>query len=357
MEKIGGYSIEIRRRRTEEKIMTEQHSVLMIGGGSIGERHVRCFLQTGRTRVALCEVNAAVRESVASRYDLSGVFADLESALGSKPDLAVICTPAHMHVAMAARLAEAAVHALIEKPLSTRLDGVEPLIERIRHRNLQAAVAYVYRAHPILGAMRETILDGRFGKPVQIVVVAGQHFPYYRPAYREIYYTSHATGGGAIQDALTHLVNAGEWLVGPITDLAADAAHQVLPGVEVEDTVHVIARHGPVLGSYSLNQHQAPNEVTITVVCERGTVRFEAHRQRWSWATQPEQPWQDAVFPPLERDTLFVRQAEAFLDQVEGKRPPLCSIEDSRQTLRVNLAILQAVQTRAWQTLTDEGTA
>ena len=48
--------------------------------------------------------------------------------------------------------------------------------------------------------------------------------------------------------------------------------------MDVEDTVHVLARHGDVLASYSLNQHQAPNEVTLTVVCERGTVRWEARR-------------------------------------------------------------------------------
>ena len=48
--------------------------------------------------------------------------------------------------------------------------------------------------------------------------------------------------------------------------VVADAAHQVLEGVTVEDTVHLLARHGSVMASYSLNQHQAPNEITITVV-------------------------------------------------------------------------------------------
>ena len=28
------------------------------------------------------------------------------------------------------------------------------------------------------------------------------------------------------------------------------------------------------MGSYALNQHQAPNETTITVVCEQGTLRI-----------------------------------------------------------------------------------
>ncbi len=41
-------------------------------------------------------------------------------------------------------------------------------------------------------------------------------------------------GGGAIQDAITHTMNAAEWLVGPIDSLVADARHCVLEGVDVE---------------------------------------------------------------------------------------------------------------------------
>ena len=38
------------------------HSVLIIGCGSIGERHLRCFLQTGRTRVTACDTNQSLLE-------------------------------------------------------------------------------------------------------------------------------------------------------------------------------------------------------------------------------------------------------------------------------------------------------
>ena len=71
----------------------------------------------------------------------------------------------------------------------------------------------VARARRFGGGLR--IRSGRFGEPVQIVATCGQHFPHYRPAYRDTYYRDRRTGGGAVQDALTHIINAGEWLVGP----------------------------------------------------------------------------------------------------------------------------------------------
>jgi predicted dehydrogenase len=330
------------------------HRVLIVGAGSIGERHLRCFQKTGRCEVSVVEINATLRQTISERYNVRG-HTDLDEGLAEPPTVAVVASPAHTHVPIATKLANRGIHLLIEKPLSTSLDGIDRLRTTIRERNIIAAVAYVYRCHPSLAAMRRAIADGRFGRPVELVAVCGQHFPTYRPAYRSIYYTDHATGGGAIQDALTHVVNAGEWLVGPIARLVADAAHQVLDGVAVEDTVHLLARHGDVLASYSLNQHQAPNETTIAVVCERGTARWESHAHRWRWLTTPGESWHDEPLPPLERDTLFISQANAFLDAVEGHGPLPCSFDDGLRTLQVNLAALASVQAGAWQPVGASG--
>jgi predicted dehydrogenase len=228
---------------------------------------------------------------------------------------------------------------------------VERLLDLTALRKVTVGVGYVYRMFPALLAMREAIHSGRFGRPVQIVATGGQHFPTYRPAYRSIYYNDHKTGGGAIQDAITHILNAGEWLVGPVERLCADAAHQVLDGVEVEDTVHVLTRQGSVLGCYSLNQHQAPNEMVITVVCERGTCKYESHRNTWSWVTDPGGPWNEQPLGAMEGDTPFITQANAFLDAVEGKRPVPCTLAEGVQTLRVNLAALASVRKGIWQTV------
>lgn len=328
--------------------MSRQHHVLIVGVGSIGERHLRCFHATGRARVSFVEISDTLRTTIATRYGAPG-FADLDAALAQQPQAAVVATPANLHVSMATTLAAAGLHPLIEKPLATAIEGVDRLAAIVRERQLVAAVAYVYRCFPALAAMREALLSGKFGRPVELVAVCGQNFPTYRPAYRETYYTSRATGGGAIQDALTHLLNAGEWLVGPIDRLVADAAHRVLAGVEVEDTVHLLARHGDVLASYSLNQHQAPNEVTLTVVCTGGTVRWESHRHCWRWTIQPDEPWHDEPHEALPRDAAFVIQANRFLDAIEGRAVPACSLSEGLQTLRVNLAALASVETNAWQ--------
>lgn len=327
-----------------------RHRVLIVGVGSIGERHLRCFAATGRAEVTLCEVNEALRRAVAERYQVRA-YPNLEEGLNTAPDAVVVATPAHLHLPMALRCVRAGAHLLIEKPLAVCADGVGELMAELVTRERVAAVGYVYRAHPALAAMRQAIHEGRFGEPLQLVACCGQHFPFYRPAYRDTYYRERATGGGAVQDALTHVVNAAEWLIGPADRLVADFDHLALEGVEVEDTVHVLTRHGRRMGCFSLNQHQAPNEVTITVVCQRGTARFEGHHSRWRLQTAPDGAWQDAHFPIPERDTLFVRQANHFLDAIEGNSEPLCTVAEAARTLGANLAILRSAETRTWETV------
>ena len=325
------------------------HRTLIVGVGSIGERHLRCFGNTGRAEVSFCEINDELKQRIDAQYEVKRSYADLDAALKDGHDLAVICAPAHLHVPMAIQILEAGLHVLIEKPLSTSMKNVDRLRQLATESGRVAAVAYVYRAHPAIRGMKVALDSGRFGAARQLVVTAGQNFAVARPAYREIYYKDRATGGGAIQDGLTHLVNAAEHLVGPVDRLAADAAHQVLDGVEVEDTVHLICRHGPVLGCFNLNQYQAPNEVTMKVVCDGGTAECRFTKHLWQSMTEPFGAWREEGAWQLERDDLYINQANLFLDAVEGKAEPLCTVEQGVQTLKVNLAALKAADTHTWQ--------
>lgn len=315
---------------------------LVIGCGSIGERHLRCLLKTGRAEPVACDVRPELLERMRAQYGVAA-FSDYRQALAAGSwDAAVICTPAHTHIDVARSCLDHGLGLLIEKPLSTTLQGVDRLQQAVADSRRFVAVGYVLRFLPVLNAARDFLRTGALGQPLQVALTAGQHFPTFRPAYRDIYYARHETGGGAIQDALTHNVNAVEWLVGPVTRVFCEAAHQGLEGVTVEDTVCVTARHGSVLATYSLNQFQAPNEATYLVHCERGSLKLETHEQRWGAWLHGAAGWDYQPAPLRERDEMFLAQANAFLDGLAGAPTRLCTFEEARQTLRFNLAALDS---------------
>ena len=316
--------------------------VLVIGCGSICERHVRTFLATGRTKVIACDTRPAIRQQMTERYGVE-VIADWTTAIADPALTAVVvATPAPLHVAVSTRCLEAGRHVLCEKPLSLDLAGVDQLIATRDSSRRFAAVGYTLHFVPALQQAREFLQAGSFGPVRQVAVNTGQYFPQFRPAYREIYYRDHAQGGGAIQDALTHMANAIEWVVGPTSRVYCDAAHQVLEGVEVEDTVNVVARNGATMVNYALTQFQAVNETRWDFHADTGSVRVELNQQRWGRMARGETDWTWTAAPIAERDQLFVAQANAFLDGCEGKPNLLCTLEEGARTLRFNLAALQS---------------
>lgn len=320
-------------------------NILVVGCGSIGERHLRCFLKTGRARLTACDTNPALLKKVQTEHQVPG-FASLSTALASQTfDGVVICTPAHTHLDLALAALRSGSGLLIEKPLSVGFEQIDDLKHTIAKAGKFVGIAYVYHFMPAIQAARDFLRTAVLGKPLQVSVTAGQHFPTFRPAYRDIYYNRHETGGGAIQDALTHLVNVVEWLVGPTTKVFCEAAHQSLEGVTVEDTVCLTAKNANAVVSYSLNQFQAPNETTIQIHCESGSLKIEIHEQRWAVFPRGASKWDYRPTPVNHRDDLFLAQANAFLDGIDGKPNQLCTLDEAARTLKFNIAALESART------------
>ncbi|MDC0259227.1 Gfo/Idh/MocA family oxidoreductase [Verrucomicrobiales bacterium] len=328
--------------------MSVQSRILILGVGSIGERHLRCFQSTGRCEVAFCEPMEARRNEIAERYGVIG-FDSWGAALEAENfSAAVIASPAPYHVPTAQSLAERGIDLLIEKPLSLNTEGISELVETIEKNNTRVTVGYVYRALPALQKMRAAVQSGTFGKIIQIQVQTGQNFPFYRPAYRDIYYAKAEQGGGLIQDMLPHSLNAVEWIAGPATKVVVDAEHKVLDGVTVEDTLNLIARHGDVMSNFTVNQHQPVNEFVMTVLCEKGATRWELKGHRWLSAKENGGDWTEEESFVHERDDYYILQANVFLDLLDGKADPLCPLADGIDTLHSILAILKSRETNAW---------
>src|SRR5262245_31826185 len=94
---------------------------LVIGCGSIGERHVRTFLATGRVAIVACDPRPEIRAQMQAKYGVAAI-ADWQEALRD-PSLhaVVIATPAPLHVPMAIAALDLDRHVLIEKPLALEL--------------------------------------------------------------------------------------------------------------------------------------------------------------------------------------------------------------------------------------------
>ena len=136
---------------------TSGFRALIVGFGSIGKRHAK-NLRALFPGVEICVLRSG---SGASASENEHTVFDMQSALAFKPDFAVICNPASLHLSVAESLAKSGVHLLIEKPLADRVPGTDALMAAVSEQSLTAMVAYNLRFSPALQAMRASVQQCR----------------------------------------------------------------------------------------------------------------------------------------------------------------------------------------------------
>ena len=93
--------------------------ILIVGCGSIGERHLRVFQKISGLKFVLCDSNEKRLREVAERYNVKETYVDFKDINLKKIDAMVICTPPNTHIPISLEGAKVGTHLLIEKPLRT----------------------------------------------------------------------------------------------------------------------------------------------------------------------------------------------------------------------------------------------
>src|SRR5690349_8476539 len=111
-------------------------NALVIGAGSIGERHIRALRRIDGVSVSVADTQVNRAMQIAAQYQCRNYFTVLECVPLSSFDAAIVATPADSHVLIAEMCAQAGLHLMVEKPLSTTLDGIASLITTCEQKNL-----------------------------------------------------------------------------------------------------------------------------------------------------------------------------------------------------------------------------
>ena len=110
-------------------------TVLVVGCGSIGRRHIGNLRSLGVHHISVCETDPDRLSQAESQFAVSG-YGNLEKALEeAAPDAVIVCTPPYLHVQQALAAVGAGAHVFIEKPLSHSLDGIDDLIREADEAN------------------------------------------------------------------------------------------------------------------------------------------------------------------------------------------------------------------------------
>lgn len=322
----------------KEKHIMSDTSFLVIGGGGIGERHLRCIQKVGISRVGLVEPRAERRAELQAKYGVKDAWAEPEQVDFSKFTHAVVATPPSQHFAHTKLLSSRGIHVLCEKPLCASNEEAVEFVKMAASAKGTIRIAYTFRSIEIFRRAKAKVDDGAIGAVKAMHLMIGQYFPTFRPDYMKIYWADPKQGGCSL-DAMTHVVDLAFWNMGDLEWLGGLASNLGLKEAPVDDTASVLMRSrdgGHV--SIVVNQFQAPNESMLLWVGEKGSLKVEGALGKISVFPRGETEWKSETVAG-ERDDGYVNQVKLFLEEVEGKKRGLCTASEAAKVLEICLRL------------------
>lgn len=335
--------------------------VLIVGLGSIGQRHARNLLRVlgdgvelsafrarGRSHVLTEDQQVESATGLVERYRIR-VLSDLDAALGERPDAVFVTNPSSLHREVALSAARAGCHLFVEKPLATSLEGLDELVEAVEGSALVALVGYQLRFHPCFAHLERLLAAGRPGRIVGVRAVVGESLAAAHPYedYRESYAARSDLGGGVLL-GLSHEIDYLRALLGEPRRVFALGGHLSRLEVSVEDAASVLLEHAGPTHRFPAHVHldylQRPPVRSCEILgddgrilwdCHAGTVddiRVDGSRDRFT-------------APVLDRNDLFLAELEHFLRCLRGEERPRISVREGAADVRIALAARRSMET------------
>jgi predicted dehydrogenase len=324
-------------------------SALVVGGGSIGKRHLRNLLATRRT-AAVVEPREDRRAEIAAKHPGIPIHASLEEALGQGSYLAgFICLPTAYHLEPAMTLARRGLHVFMEKPVSHSLDGIPALLDAIEQRKLVGMTGFCLRFFKPLQKAKELIDAGRVGRIVTARSFTGVYLPDWHPYedYRSFYMAKKAQGGGVLLDEC-HAFDWMQWLCGPIAGVFSVVGTFSDLEVETDDVCEVIARFGPrTVGSIHLDMVDRSARSEVEIIGTTGTVLVDLEGHTVKAYDHASRKWETFSHEPS-YDRMYVDEIDHFFGCVERGDKPVVDLRDGYRVQRIIDACARSSASGRW---------
>ncbi|WP_050803078.1 Gfo/Idh/MocA family protein [Leucobacter chromiiresistens] len=317
----------------------------LIGLGMMGRHHARVIREVDGIDLI------AVADAMGDPHGVAGktpMHDSVQGLIDAGVEAAVVAVPTKFHEEVGLALAEAGIHALIEKPVAHALPAAERLVEAFEAAGRIAAVGHVERFNPALISLRERIANGDLGDVYQIQTRRQGPFP------------ARIADVGVVKDLGSHDIDLTSWLAqSPYATLAAQTTHR--SGRAHEDMVSITGKLENGIMINHLVNWLTPFKERLTVVTgEHGAfvadtitadlTFFENGTHAGSWDTVA--AFRGVSEGTVTRFSLEKREPlrsehEAFRDAILGTRADAVTLREGTETLRVAEAAIESARTGA----------
>jgi predicted dehydrogenase len=293
---------------------------LVIGLGSIGQRHARVLKELGHDVATVSRRGGGDYTTVA------------DGVTGAHPEYAVVATETASHAGTLDELAEAGFRGtvLVEKPLFSKA-GAAPDYPFAR-----LVVGYNLRFHPVMTAFAEQLR----GRPaITVSAYVGQDIRDWRPGrdHRATASSTTEAGGGVLRD-LSHELDYLLWLFGAWHRVTALGGASGARQLEVDDNISLLLEmHRARVVQVHMDYLDRPGIRKIRVNLEDETLEADVFGGKLTVNGAVREV-------PSERDQSYKAMHDAAMKGLD----PICSFPEGLAVMNLIDASERALQARSW---------
>lgn len=313
--------------------------ILIVGLGSAGSRHLRL----ARTLFPNSEIKVLRHRTQREIPEFSnGCISTIEEAKQFAPQIAVIANPSTFHIRIAHEMAMEKAHLLIEKPLSSSLEGVAELIKLCNENDLVLMVGYNLRFTPSLKFFRELLRKDIIGDLFSVRCEVGQYLPSWRTEtdYRQGVTARKELGGGALLE-LSHEIDYLRWIFGEVNWVRATLRQQSKLEIDVEDSVHMTMGFSStkgekqLVGTLNLDLIRHDHTRTCAAIGENGTLRWNGLTGEVDLFEVGASDWKKLYVHEPQSDETYISEWRDFIDSIQEKKSPNITGDDGLKVLEI----------------------
>jgi predicted dehydrogenase len=289
--------------------------------------------------VGLFDEEESRGQACAAQYGVA-LYSECADLL-SEVDGVVICSENRLHFPYAKQAAEAGVHILVEKPITTDGNEARELIGLCEQKQVWLQTAFPVRMNTSVHQVKRRLDQGDIGQVLAITATNHSKMP------GGWFVDPERSGGGAVLDHTVHVLDILRWMLKSEVKSVYAEIGTLLHDIPSDDCglLSLTFENGIVATLDTSWSRPASfpiwSDVSLRIIGTKGVLHLDMHGQvghvweNGAALTHRQVPWGDSANQALIGE---------FVDSIRVSRPPLISGEDGLRAAEVAWAAYRSAQ-------------
>jgi UDP-N-acetylglucosamine 3-dehydrogenase len=309
----------------------------LIGLGYIGKTHLyNCLRLEDAKLIALADISQSALKK-AKQLGIQYTYDDYQKLLDNpEVDAVIIALPTHLHAKCAKAAAEAHKHIMLEKPIARNTIEAEEILSKVRSNNVKIMIGHPLRFSEPYISLKNRVDNGEFGEIQAAYATNINSGPFIHRAdtgaptpVPDWWWKKELTGGGALIDLGSHMINLAQWYFGDVVDAKSYLGYRF--NLEHEDhAISVLKFKGGQIVVINVGWYSGKTQMQLDVHGTSGHAAATFNQpSRIKTITSLVLRKTPPYFMP------FLRELQHFVESVKNDRQPEPSGEDGLKDLQV----------------------